>query len=190
MRRLWDLVCFSLFFVALPIGFAQADIDFSKILLGSSKNEVQKLLRGSNFVFHEYNDSQFKGVKLVGRFKDNRELIGKEFQEIAPSTTLSGKFCSGKLYQLNALSHYHGSLNFWQGRKQIYKYINDNKGVVQSIMIGQKPEQSNVGFTFIIDRSASGGKVKGEEIVKVMIDNDTGSMQMRYQFTNKWFCPE
>ena len=61
---------------------------------------------------------------------------------------------------------------------------------MQSIMIGQKPEQSNVGFTFIIDRSASGGKVKGEEIVKVMIDNDTGSMQMRYQFTNKWFCPE
>ena len=36
-------------------------------------------------------------------------------------------------------------------------------------MIGQKPEQSNVGFTFIIDRSASGGKVKGEEIVKVVI---------------------
>ncbi len=64
------------------------------------------------------------------------------------STNLSGKFCSGKLYQLR-LSLYHGPLDFWQGRKQVYKYVNDNKGVVQSIMIGQKPEQSNVGFTFM-----------------------------------------
>lgn len=190
MKRFWDLAYLSLFFLALPLGFAKADIDFSKIPLGSSPSEVQKMLRGSNFVFHEYDDSKFKGVKLVGRFKSNQELIGKEFEEIIPSTNLSGKFCSGKLYQLSALSLYHGPLDFWQGRKQVYKYVNDNKGVVQSIMIGQKPEQSNVGFTFVIDRSASGGKVKGEEIVKVMIDNDNGPMQMKYQFTNKWFCPE
>ena len=114
----------------------------------------------------------------------------------APSTTISGKFCAGKLYELNVASYYEqqDETNFWAGRRQIYEYLQQNKAVMDKLSLSKKEGDANVGFQFNIDRSALGGSVKGVEIVNVMIDasgrGGLNQLQMKYRFTNKWFCPE
>ena len=182
---------------------ASADMDFSLLQLGSSSKQTQEQLAGEGFLFAKVTETEFAAQKLaVAPKQDNnrgqiQEIMPRtNYDDIISSTTISGKFCAGKLYELNVASYYEqqDETNFWAGRRQIYEYLQRNKAVMDKLSLSKKEGDANVGFQFNIDRSALGGSVKGVEIVNVMIDasgrGGLNQLQMKYRFTNKWFCPE
>ena len=170
---------------------AVADVDFTTLALGSSSQAVQEILVTNKFMFSEFSEEQFTAKKIVIATGNEGIKTGTEYPDIFPSTEIVGRFCSGKLYRLDATSYYKGQKNLFEGRKQIYSYIKANDGVFDKLNISQKKEDTNVGFSFVIDRSSGSGSVKGEEKIIVMMDaSQSPSLQMRYRFENKWFCPE
>lgn len=195
-----------LFIIGLVLGFsktASADMNFSLIQLGNSSEQTQEILAEKGFLFERITENNFKAVKLALAPKienprgDIKEIQPRtEYSEIHSSTSISGKFCAGKLYDLVISSFYQadGGMNIWSGRRQIYEYLESNKAVMEKLNLSKKEGDPNVGFVFNIDRSALGGSVKGVEVVTVMIDASTKSglklLEMKYRFSNKWFCPE
>ena len=171
---------------------AVADVDFTTLALGSSSQAVQEILVTNKFMFSEFSEEQFTAKKIVIASNPNEGIkTGTEYPDIFPSTEIVGRFCSGKLYRLDATSYYMGQKNLFEGRKQIYSYIKANDGIFDKLNISQKKEDTNVGFSFVIDRSSGSGSVKGEEKIIVMMDaSQPRFLQMRYRFENKWFCPE
>jgi len=86
-------------------------------------------------------------------------------------------------------------MSVWPARKDIYKYLNNSKATQTDILLSQKPEDSNVGFSYKIDRSALGGAAKVEEKVTIQLyipskPDDRQRFSLKYRLENKWFCPE
>ena len=193
----------SILIIALAFlwsGHAFADMDFSILQLGSSSKQTQELLSGKGFLFETITDETFQARKLAIGEKGSNQIKAiqprTEYTEIQSSTSISGKFCAGKLFELNVSTYYEANdgLSLWGGRRQIYEYLQKNKAVMDKLLLSKKEGDANVGFQFNIDRSSLGGSVKGVEQINVMIDaSGSGGLnllEMRYRFTNRWFCPE
>ncbi len=196
----------SICLLFLIFGFstpALADMDFSLIQLGSSQTQTQEILSKNGFLFANITDAKFdaRKIALTSKIDNPRKEIREippriDFEDLYYSTRISGKFCAGKLYELNISSYYEAEdeLSIWSGRRLIYEYLEKNKAVMEKLSLSKKEGDPNVGFKFNIDRSASGGSVKGVENVTLMIDASGSSglklLEMRYKFSNKWFCPE
>ena len=176
-------------FIFLFAKVSVADIDFTKIELGSAPKQTQEFLIENKFMFVRFDDEGFVARKTVVLDTDR----GTELPNVPVSTTVDGKFCSGKLYQVTANSFYAKNAkieDLWTGRKKIYQYLKDNEAILAQINTSKK-EDGNVGLKFIIDRNSGSGNVKGEETVVSMIDTTfPKSISMKYRFENKWFCPE
>jgi|TARA_B100001964_G_scaffold227349_1_gene277172 hypothetical protein len=185
-----------IFVVTLLSNVVFADVDFTTYSLGMSPKQVQEQLIDDKFIFLNFSDNKFTARKKVANQQTEFENYGegKEFTEILPSTEIKGVFCDKKLYRLTIYSWYMKNMDdLLSGRKSIYAYINSSKGILEKINISQNKDEPNVGLVFLIDRSSSGGSVKGEERVKVSLtkpDKKTDLLMMRYSFENKWFCPE
>ena len=169
-----------------------ADGDFTAYNLGMSFNQVQDKLIEENFIFTKFNKKEFIARKLVVNSQPKPDYgMGKELTEIVPSTEIYGKFCDNKLYKLRIDSYYMKNTDdLLLGRKNIYNYIKNNNGVLEKLNISQNENQPNVGLVFIIDRSASGGSIKGEERVTTLLGKESYFLKMSFGFENKWFCPE
>ena len=168
-----------------------ADVDFTAYTLGMSFSQVQDKLIEDKFIFTKFNKKEFIARKLVVNEQRPNQGRGKELTDIVPSTQIHGKFCDNKLYSLRIDSYYMTYMDdLLLGRKSIYNYIKNNNGVLEKLNISQNEHEPNVGLVFIIDRSASGGSVKGEERVTTVLGKESNVLQMTYGFENKWFCPE
>lgn len=183
-------ILLSLFLIIFLSTKSFADVDFTTYSLGMSFNQIQEKLISDKFIFTKFNEDEFIARKLLINPEKNS---GKELIDLVPSTEIKGFFCDNKLYKMQVSSYYMaGTNNLLMGRKNIYSYINSNNAVLDKINISQNKEAPDVGLVFLIDRSANGGSVKGEERVTTLLTYEIGSdvLKMRYQFENKWFCPE
>ena len=169
-----------------------ADVNFTAYTLGMSFNQAQEQLIKDKFIFTKFNDKEFIARKLIVNAQPNpNNGFGKEYTELVPSTEIHGKFCDNKLYKLRIDSYYMKNLDaLLLGRKNIYSYIEDNNGILEKLNISQNEIKPNVGLVFIIDRSESGGKIKGEERITTLLGKESQFLKMTFGFENKWFCPE
>ena len=177
---------------------SMAEIDVADYPLGMSNDSIHDQLVADGFYFAKFQEKELIAKKTVVK-----GLIGAEYSQIRESTSISARFCNGKLFKIDMTSAYSKSQrNMLMGRKSIYQYLSDNKATSAGFNIHKNETSSLISHTYMIDRNQSGGQVRGEEEIKLaLLESEDLSHTLKNEQTlpvleirvvreNKWFCPD
>ena len=175
---------------------AHADISVNDLELGGSLSNFQQMLKAQNFIFTNLTNKSISAKKLA--FVAN-DLEGDfiEYTDFAPSTDIKGELCSGKIYKITYKTVFSNNQhNLLLGRKEIYKYLNDNLASHQKNSLNQNENSVKIVETYIIDRNAS-SSVRGEEKITFALDEsrvfnrgNIPALSLELRMENDWFCPQ
>lgn len=172
--------------------FALADFNITGINLGISISELQSHLRSEKAVFIEFSDSKVIARKYaLGGPTSSHPKLPNEYTELQPSTEITAELCDKKVYKISFKSVYKEDLySTLLARKEIYQYLKSNKAGLNDILFNKREGSTDVFERFIIDRDAMGGSARGkEEVTFGLYTSDFNRLGIRYDVTNKWFCP-
>ncbi len=173
-----------------------AEINVSNYPLGMSNTSLHDRLVLDGFYF-----SKFLPKEVLAKKYAVTGSVPGDFSNLTESTFIRGKFCNGKLYQLDMTSIYRANQNnLFFGRKELYKYLDSNKAVSSGFKLNKSENSSLVSHTYMIDRNNSGGQIRGEEKITIALTDSTLTqlingervpiLQVRVSMRNKWFCPD
>ena len=193
------LLLFCILGASVLTNDAYADVDPTKYPLGISPKSFHNKLIADKFVFKKFTEKEIHAVKKVAV----AVIQGSEIPNITESTSIVAKFCSGKMSQLIMQSSYGANRDaLLLGRKNVYKYLKDNKAINDGIDLHKDAKNPRVVLSFLIDRNSQKSRdVRGTEIIKLSLDQSlklertvaknlrVKVLKMTYFFQNKWFCP-
>ena len=186
-------IFFFLFLYVFSTSYVLSDISIKSLNLGVSPEGLQTQLKSEGFIFLSISKDKIEARKLayvspsdVNRFK--------QYQSFIPSTVLSAEICNGRVYKVSYQTVFRAQQKqLLMGRKEIYQYLVDNEAQLQRIGINQNETSSQVVETFVIDRNAGQGPVKGEEKVAFALAESSefqDALKLDVRMSNNWFCPE
>lgn len=175
---------------------AYADISVNDLELGGSLSNFQQMLKTQNFIFTNLTNKSISAKKLafVNRDQDGRFI---EYTDFVPSTDIKGELCSGKIYKITYKTVFSNNQHdLLLGRKEIYKYLNDNLASHLKNSLNQNENSVKIVETYIIDRNAS-SSVRGEEKITFALDESKvftregiPALSLELRMENDWFCPQ
>ncbi len=187
---------FSVLVYVLSCVSLLAEINVSKYPLGMSNESLHDQLVRDQFYF-----SMFLPKEVIAKKYALSGTFPGEYSNLRESSLIKGKFCNGKLYQLDLTSLYKADQNdLFFGRKALYQYLSDNKAVSSGFKLNKNESSSLVTHTYIIDRNNGGGQVRGEEKITIALGDSNLTreinrkpvpiLQIRILMQNRWFCPD
>ena len=184
-------IFFFLFLYVFSTSYVLSDISIKSLSLGISPEKLQTQLKSEGFIFLSISEDKIEARKLayVSGFSGF-----SEYRSFTPSIELSAEICNGRVNKISYQTVFQGNQRqLLMGRKEIYQYLVDNEAQLQRIGINQNETSSQVVETFVIDRNAVQGTVKGEEIVSFALAESTefqNTLKLDVRMSNNWFCPE
>ena len=186
-------IFFFLFLYVFSTSYALSDISIKSLNLGVSPEGLQTQLKSEGFIFLSISKDKIEARKLAYVQSTDTQQF-KEYGSFIPSTELSAEICNGRVYKISYQTVFKAKQKqLLMGRKEIYQYLVDNEAQLQKVGINQNESSSQVVETFVIDRNAGQGPVKGEEKVSFALAESTqfqNTLKLEVRMSNNWFCPE